>query len=243
VTNIAVGAIGFFLGLAGHDIAQQALSNESPFHPLVGVCPRCGNHRGWDVLRCPQCDRVVAREPVVALATSAAAIGFFATIGSTWELIPYLGFLLLSTALIVTDLESFRIVDRLNIPGTILLALTLGLASLVTGHLDAMARGVAGAVSYLGGSSIVFIAVRGRGFGAGDVKLAAQLGLFTAYLSWGALGWAVIGTAAIGGVVAVVMLVGGGAGMKAELPYGPPMILGAWTAIVMVGVGAIPIPS
>jgi leader peptidase (prepilin peptidase)/N-methyltransferase len=67
--------------------------------------------------------------------------------------------------------------------------------------------------------------------------------LFTAYLSWGALGWAVIGTAAIGGVVAVVMLVGGGAGMKTELPYGPPMILGAWTAIVMVGVGAIPIPS
>ena len=31
--------------------------------------------------------------------------------------------------------------------------------------------------------------------------------------------------------------------MRAELPYGPPMILGAWVAIVLVGLGAFPIPT
>jgi hypothetical protein len=31
--------------------------------------------------------------------------------------------------------------------------------------------------------------------------------------------------------------------MKTELPYGPAMILGSWVAIVLVGLGAIPIPT
>jgi len=31
--------------------------------------------------------------------------------------------------------------------------------------------------------------------------------------------------------------------MKAELPYGPAMIAGAWAAIILVGLGAIPIPT
>jgi hypothetical protein len=31
--------------------------------------------------------------------------------------------------------------------------------------------------------------------------------------------------------------------MKAELPYGPAMIAGAWAAIILVGLEAIPIPT
>ncbi len=89
----------------------------------------------------------------------------------------------------------------------------------------------------------MFIVVRGEGFGAGDVKLAVQLGLFTGYLGWSVLGWAVFATAMIGGVVALFMVIAGAAGRRTELPYGPPMIMGAWTAIALVGVGAIPIPS
>jgi leader peptidase (prepilin peptidase)/N-methyltransferase len=87
------------------------------------------------------------------------------------------------------------------------------------------------------------MAAGGRGFGAGDVKLSVQLGLFTAYLGWSVLGWAVFATALIGGALALAMVIAGGAGRKTELPYGPPMILGAWTVIVLVGVGAIPVPS
>ena len=106
----------------------------------------------------------------------------------------------------------------------------------------------------------MFLLVRGRGFGYGDVKLSAQLGVFTAYLSWGTLGWSVFLTALIGGVLSIGVLVAGLVGrsrqrraggaevtvrdaMQAELPYGPPMILGAWVAIVLVGLGAFPIPT
>jgi leader peptidase (prepilin peptidase)/N-methyltransferase len=56
------------------------------------------------------------------------------------------------------------------------------------------------------------------------------------------LGWAVFATAVIGGVIALLLILAAGATRKTELPYGPPMILGAWVSILMVGLGAIPIP-
>ena len=179
----------------------------------------------------------------MALVSAAVAIAFLNTLGWGWLLLPYLAFLLLTMALVVTDLEAFRIVDRLNLRGTLALFVLLLAVTALDGRWNALARGVGGAAAYFAGASLLFILVRGKGFGAGDVKLAVQLGLFTAYLGWSVLGWAVFATAIIGGVVALVLIVAGAASRKTELPYGPPMILGAWTAIVMVGVGAIPIPS
>ena len=84
----------------------------------------------------------------------------------------------------------------------------------------------------------MWLLVRGRGFGAGDVKLAPQLGLFTTFVSWGTLGWAVFSMAMIGGVLAIALLAIGAARMKTELPYGPPMIIGAWLALALAAVGA-----
>jgi leader peptidase (prepilin peptidase)/N-methyltransferase len=185
----------------------------------------------------------MVREPLLAIIAAGVALGFLNTIGWTWALVPYLAFLLLTMALTVTDLEAFRIVDRLNIAGTVALAILLTSATALSGDWAGLVRGLGGAAAYFAGSSLLFIIVRGQGFGAGDVKLAPQLGLFTAYLGWSVLGWAVFATAVVGGVVALILMIAGAANRKTELPYGPPMILGAWTAIVMVGVGAIPIPS
>jgi leader peptidase (prepilin peptidase)/N-methyltransferase len=179
----------------------------------------------------------------VVLTSMAVAVAFAYTIGFDWVLVAYLGFLLLTMALVITDLEAFRIVDRLNLRGTAVIGVALGLASALTDDLGSFWRAIGGAGLYFAGASLLFILVRGRGFGAGDVKLAAQLGLFTAYLGWSVLGWAVFATAMIGGVVALFLVVSGSAGRRTELPYGPPMILGAWTAIALVGVGAIPVPS
>lgn len=143
----------------------------------------------------------------------------------------------------VTDLEEFRIVDRLNIRGSVMVAALLAVVALLSGETAAILRGFGGAAAYFVGALLMFMAVRGRGFGAGDVKLAPLLGLFTAFISWGTLGWAVFATALIGGVIAFGMIIAGAAKMKTELPYGPPMILGAWVAIVFAAIGTIPIPS
>lgn len=243
MTAVIVGVLGFGLGLAAHDLAIQALTDDLPLRPFKGTCPQCGHSRGWHRLRCSECGRAIQREPVVALTSALVSVGFSNTVGATWVLVPFLGFLLLSMALLVTDLEQFRIVDRLNLRGTALVAVALGVASFADSGLTSLWRGLAGGAAYFGGATLMWLLVRGRGFGAGDVKLSAQLGLFTAYVSWGTLGWAVFATALIGGLIAVAMVAFGAAKMKTELPYGPPMILGSWLAIVLAGIGTFPLPT
>jgi len=259
VNNFIAGAFGFLGALVAHDLAAQALL-DLPLHPLTGICPRCGTRRGWLAARCPSCGRRIGREILLIGVGIGVAVGFANTIGPAWALIPYIGFLWLTLALGLTDIDAFRIVDRLNIRGTVVLVLALGAASLADSDGEAWVRAVLGGLAYFAGTNLVFLLVRGRGFGYGDVKLSAQLGVFTAYLSWGTLGWSVFLTALIGGVLSIGVLAAGLVGrsrqrkaggaevtvrdaMQAELPYGPPMILGAWVAIVLVGLGAFPIPT
>ncbi len=179
----------------------------------------------------------------MALIGAGVAMGFYNAFGLDWALLAYLGFLGLTMALLVTDLEEFRIVDRLNLRGSLVLAVMLVVAALAAGQAEALIRGLLGAGAYFGGATVLWLAAGGRGFGAGDVKLAPVLGLFTGYVSWGTLGQAVFATAMIGGVVAIGLIVAGRAGLKTELPYGPPMIIGAWLAIVLAGIGSAPIPA
>lgn len=230
-------------GLAAHDLAVDGLTDDRPLRPLAGACPRCGHKRGWLGIRCSNCGRAVEREPVVAVVAAGVAIGFYNTIGLEWALPVYLGFLGLTMALLVTDLEEFRIVDRLNLRGSLFLALLLMAAALVGAGSEAIIRGLLGAGAYFAGATLLWMVAGGRGFGAGDVKLAPILGLFTAYVSWGTLGQAVFATAMIGGVVAIGLMAAGRAGLKTELPYGPPMIIGAWLAIILAGIGTSSIPA
>lgn len=238
-----IGAVGFAIGLAAHDLAVQALDDDHPLRPFTGTCPACRSDRGWLRARCPHCGRIVGREVLLAAGTSATAVLFAGTVGLNWALLAYLGFLLLTAALLVTDIEAFRIVDRLNLRGSAAATVGLVVLSLVDGEGVSLLRALLGAAAYFAGSFLLWLLVRGRGFGAGDVKLAPQLGMFTSYVSWGTLGWAVFATAILGGVFALLMVSIGRAGMKTELPYGPPMILGAWVAIAMAGIDGFPLPS
>jgi leader peptidase (prepilin peptidase)/N-methyltransferase len=200
----------------------------------------------------------VRREWILAILSTVVAVGFANTFGASWVLLAYLAFLLLTLALAITDIDALRIVDRLNLRGTAILAVFLVGTSLLDGDVSSLGRAGLAALAYFVGTNLMFMMVRGRGFGYGDVKLSVQLGLFTGYISWGTLGWAVLTTALLGGVISIVILLGAGmsrarvAGddkpsmrdsMRIEMPYGPPMIIGAWLAIVLAGLGAFPIPS
>ena len=266
MVTILAGASGFLAAFVAHDLAAQALA-EQPLRPGRGTCPNCGTQRGWFRARCQQCDRRIGRELALAILSAAVAVGFANTIGHHWVLVAYMGFLLLTLALGITDVDSLRIVDRLNLRGTAVLALILALTSLVDGNISSMGRAALAAAAYLVGTGLVYAIVRGRGFGFGDVKLSVQLGLFSGYISWGTLGWSVLLTALIGGFLSIAVLIAGAVAsrsrtrglleagsendesltvrdaMKAELPYGPAMILGCWLAIILAGLGAFPIPT
>ncbi len=234
--------VGVLIALAGHDLAAQSLK-DLPLRPLVGTCPNCGTKRGWSRTKCPECDRQVRREYLLSGIVAGTAVGFAGGLGVTWALLPYAGFLLLTTALVVTDVDSMRLVDRLNLRGSAILIILLGATSALDESLADYGRALLGGLVYFGGSFLLFALVRGRGFGAGDVKLSAVLGVFTAYPGWVVLGRAAFFTAALGGLVAVVALVFFKASRETELPYGPSMIFGAWIAIVVAGIGSGIIPA
>jgi Flp pilus assembly protein protease CpaA len=259
VVTILAGAFGFLAAFAAHDLAAQALTDQ-PLRPFSGTCPNCGTQRGWLSWVCPKCDRRIGRELILAVGGTVVALGFANTVGTRWALIGYLGFLLLTLALGVTDIDSLRIVDRLNLRGTAILVVSLAITSAIDGDLVGMGRGLLAAGAYFAGTILMFLLVRGRGFGYGDVKLSVQLGLFSGFISWGTLGWSVLLTALVGGFLSIVVLLSGFLArrakhrtegepgtlrdaMKLELPYGPAMILGCWLAIVMAGLGAFPIPT
>lgn len=231
--------IGFVAGLAAHDLGVQGLRDD-PLRPLAGTCPRCRNRRGWLTVRCPSCGRRPSMEFVVAAGTAVFAWFLVSGTGVSWFLVAYLGFALLTAALVVTDLAELRIVDRLNLPGTAVLAVLLAALALANGQGADLLRGLGGAGAYFTGTLLMWVIAGGRGFGAGDVKLSPLLGLYTTFLSWGTLGWAVFITAMVGGVAGAAVLVFGRGGAKTELPYGPPMVMGAWVAIVLAVTGTIP---
>ncbi|MFO7299208.1 MAG: A24 family peptidase [Actinomycetes bacterium] len=233
--------LGVVLAAVAHDLGTQALDDQ-PLRPLAGTCPRCRSNRGWHRLACPGCGRRIGREVVLAAAMAAMAVALYRGLGPSALLAAYLGFAVLTAALVVSDLEEMRIVDRLNLPGSAILAVVLVLAALVEGQGGSLVRAFLGAAAYFAGTVVMFILGRGRGFGAGDVKLAPLLGLYCAFVSWGTLGWAVMVTAIAGGLVAIVILAAG-RGRDAELPYGPPMVVGAWVALAAALNGAIPLPA
>lgn len=240
--------------LVSHDLAAQSL-NEVALRPLSGTCPRCGTSRGWARSVCPTCSRGVRREWLVLLAGALGMIGIDRVIGEQWVLIAYGGFVILTLALAITDIDAMRIVNQLNIPGTAILAALLVVTSALDGDIADVWRALLGAAVYFALTNLMFFAARGRAFGYGDVKLSVQLGLFTAYLSWITLVWAVFLMALLGGVVALIVIVFGifshsdersqseGSGvkqaMRREVPYGPAMIGGSWLAIYLVGIGLL----
>ena len=258
MTPFLAGVFGIVAALAAHDLAAQSLHGHS-FLVFAGTCPQCGARRGWASSACPECGRAPRREFGFAAISAFAAIAFVNTLGVSGVLPAYAVFLVLATALALTDLDAMRIVDRINLKGTLVLVVLLGGGAMVESQLDSFWRALLGALAYFAGTNLMFFLVRGRGFGYGDVKLSVQLGMFTAFISWGTLGWAVFITALVGGLLSIGVIAAGAVRriaqrrasesevpsmrdvMRTEVPYGPSMIIGAWVAIFLAGIGAFPI--
>ena len=227
--HVALSALaGLVAGPVVHHVAVQA-GADLPFAFSASVCRRCGA-RARLLNRCPSCGLGTTRPIVTSVATGVVAGLVAWSIGPRWVLGAYLWFVAMTVALFLTDIDHKRIPNRITYPGTPIGALLLAAGAAIDGTSTALPRALFGAVVFGGFFLLVFVLARG-GFGFGDVKLAVLFGLFTAFLSWIHLFLAGMATAALGGIAALGALLGG-AGAKSELPYGPPMILGAWASIV-----------
>ncbi|MFD1720259.1 prepilin peptidase [Amnibacterium endophyticum] len=170
----------------------------------------------------------VARRVPIDEAVVAAALALLAAVavGPRPLLLGVLWLAVTTPRLVATDVAEHRLPDAVVLPGyPIVLAAVL---------LDGAVAGRAVLPVLLAGATyglvLLLLHVTG-GMGFGDVKLAPLLGALGAAAAPGGAVLAVVLAFLVGGAAAVVVLVRRGAGSR--MPFGPPMLLGAWLALLL----------
>jgi leader peptidase (prepilin peptidase)/N-methyltransferase len=230
-------AVGSFLNV----VIWRVPRGESVVRP-PSACPSCGMRLraydnvpvlSWLVLRgrCRGCDgRISARYPIVELATALVFGLLGARFGLAMELPAFLFLGALGVALTVIDLDVKRLPDALTLPAYPVLIVLLGLASWAGPGLWPMLRGGIGMLVLVAFYLVLFLL---GGMGLGDVKFAGVLGFALGWLGWQQL---IAGTAlgfVLGGVVSVFLLLAGRARRRSRIAFGPYMIAGALTAVLV----------
>jgi leader peptidase (prepilin peptidase)/N-methyltransferase len=144
----------------------------------------------------------------------------------------YLYLAAVGLALALIDLDCKRLPDALTLPSYPVAAVLLGAAALAGSDsgdfVKALLGGVAMFAVYF---ALCFAYPAGMGFG--DVKLSGVLGMYMAWLGWGA--WAVglfLGFF-LGGLFGIALIAVKKGGRKTSVPFGPFMLLGALIAILV----------
>lgn len=193
--------------------------------------------------RCHNCHQPISPQyPLVEAFTGAAFLAVDSWWLQAWPLLTpvawwaiLLALLLFASAGIALGLIDTRtklLPDVIVLPTTAAAAVLLSIAAAATGvpGWDALLRAVIGAL-LLGGLYALLVALPPHGMGFGDVKLALLLGLLTGWFGWAQ--WVVGAFAAFlyGGILGTVLLLAKKAGRKTAIPFGPWMLIGAWTGI------------
>jgi leader peptidase (prepilin peptidase)/N-methyltransferase len=77
----------------------------------------------------------------------------------------------------------------------------------------------------------VLVVAKPGAMGWGDVKLAGVIGLYLGFLGWDELVVGAFSAFLLGGIVGIALMAIGSAGRKTKIPFGPYMVVGAFTAI------------
>ena len=207
---ILSGLVGLGLGWAGAGIATRVLGE-----------------RDEDLAPMPRWVR-----PVTTVVVGALSVAVPLVVDNGWVVPAYVWFVALTMTLVVTDVHSQLIPNRINYPGTGAAAALLVVGAVLSGDVGDLGRGFAGVAIYYVLTMILLIAGRGRSFGGGDVKLSVVLGLFTAFLGWDQFATGVVMGFLIGGIAALLLLLVRSRGLRDHFAFGPPMVLGAYVGIV-----------
>ncbi|MFD9125421.1 prepilin peptidase [Kitasatospora sp. NPDC059571] len=209
------------------------------------ACPDCGHHllRGRaaaDLLLRRRCTRCTAAGSTVRLGPpllvpevlTALALGAVTAGGATgWLLAAQLWLAVLGTTLLLIDIAVKRLPDRLTGAAATGVACLLVAAAATGGQWMALGR-VAAAAAVV---AVVFLAfVLTGGMGLGDAKLAPALAGLLAWHSWTAVCSGICAGMLLGAAHAVLLIVGGRADRKAELAFGPSLLVGAIAVSVLL---------
>lgn len=234
--------VGLVVGSFLNVVVWRVPRGESVVHP-PSRCPSCGAQVrprdnvpvvSWLLLRgrCRDCRaRIAWRYPLVEVVTAALFALVTWRLGVDWPLPAFLYLVAAGLALAFIDLDVHRLPNLITLPSYAIGGVLLTAASVADDDFGALARAVVGmAALYLLYFGLAVVKSGGMGFG--DVKLAGVLGMFLGYLGWAPLAVGAFLGFLLGGVGGIAMMLGGRAGRKSKIPFGPYMVAGALIAVL-----------
>ncbi|MGW3723770.1 prepilin peptidase [Streptomyces sp. NPDC000851] len=170
--------------------------------------------------------------PLLATVTALLCAALAAVTGPRPELGVWLLIVPVGVLLAAVDLRVQRLPDVLTLPLAAASLALLGLAALLPGHAGDWTTALLGALA-LGAGYFVLFLINPSGMGFGDVKLALGAGAVLGWYGWQAV---LLGTfagfvfgALYGGALVVVRK----AGRKTAIPFGPFLLAGAYTGLLV----------
>ena len=239
------GIIGLLIGSFLNVVVWRVPRGESVVSP-PSACPACGAAirprdnvpvAGWLLLkgRCRDCAEPISRRyPLVELGTGVlfAVLAYRFGYDAALPAFLYLGAVGVALALIDVDLK--RLPDVLTLPSYGVALVLLGAATLDGPDLHELVRGLVGLVA-AGGLYFALWFGYPKGMGFGDVKLSGVLGLYLGWLGYGELVVGLFLGFLYGGLFGVGLILFKDGGRKTKVPFGPFMLAGTLTAVLVGG--------
>jgi leader peptidase (prepilin peptidase)/N-methyltransferase len=185
----------------------------------------------WLVLRgrCRTCRQPIpAMYPLVELTTGAVFVAGYLIYGWTPLLAVRLAFACAMVVLFAIDLRHHLLPNVVTVPG-IVVGFVLSLVLPAPGWKSSLIGLVAGG-GVLFAIAEAYYRLRGvEGLGMGDVKMLSMIG---AFLGWPLMLVTLVLASFAGSIIGIGMIASGRGGMKAALPFGTFLAVGALTAAV-----------
>ncbi|WP_327353733.1 A24 family peptidase [Streptomyces sp. NBC_01304] len=212
-------------------------------NPWAGACPAghplTGPAAGWlGTARCRGCADWFGPSTLrLALITAVACAALAVATGPRPELAVWLILAPAGVLLATVDHAVHRLPDVLTLPLAAAAVVLLGAAA----NLDAAGGSWLGSVLgglALGGVYFLLFLINPSGMGFGDVKLATVLGVTLGWYGGGVLIVGFMTGVFYAGGYALALVLLGRAGRKTAMPLGPCMLAGAFTGLLLGGLGA-----
>src|SRR6185436_3268508 len=176
----------------------------------------------------------MTRRVIVTVLTAALFGATAARFDDSWLLPAYLVFTGGLVALAVIDLETYLLPNRIVYPLTAATLVLLAAGTALDGDFGDFGRGLlAGAIWFVFFFIVNWIMPRAMGFG--DVRLSFSLGVSLGVLGWGEVVLGFFLGFFYGAVIGVILIVARRRKAKQEIPFGPFLVAGAMTAILVGG--------
>ncbi|MGW6952789.1 prepilin peptidase [Streptomyces xanthophaeus] len=174
--------------------------------------------------------------PLAAL-TAGVCAALAGAVGLRPEAVAYVGLAPLLVLLALVDRAVGRLPDVLTLPLAAAAAALLGAAAALPGAAGSWRLALLGGAALAGGYLALFL-INPSGMGFGDVKLALSLGVALGWYGWGVWAAGAFLGFLYGSCYGLALVLRGPATRKQPFAFGPFMVAGAFTAVLLHGFGA-----